>query len=95
MSLGGFPAQITILTLSDGEYKPNLEINLYSVHIADRWLPHKFFSDDQFKTAQIIYTNAYINSEVWGVVKKLNGKTYFTNVSNVKIVYPQKQDNAK
>ena len=94
-SLGGFPSKIKIYSVSKGEYKPNLEITLYSVHLAERQLPHDFFGDDQFKTAETIYTNAYINSEVWGMVKKLNGNTYFTNVNNVKVVYPKKQDNAK
>ena len=94
-SLGGFPTKMTILTLSEGEYKPNLEINLYSVHIADGRLPHGFFSDDRFKTAKTIYTNAYINSEVWGIIKPLKGKPYFTNLSNIKIVYPKNRNNAK
>ena len=94
-SLGGFPAKMTIFDVSKGEYKPNLEITLYSIHVADRRLPQGFFSDDQFKTAQIIYTNAYINSEVWGTVKPLKGKPYFTNISNMKVVYPKAQKNPK
>jgi RNA polymerase sigma factor (sigma-70 family) len=88
-SFGGFPTKMTIFTVSEGESKPRMEITLYSVHTADRRLPHDFFGDGQFKTAKIIYTNAYINSEVWGMVKKLNGKTYFTNLDNVKVVYPK------
>jgi hypothetical protein len=64
-SLGGFPAKMTFFAPSEGEYKPELEITMYAVQIADRRLPHGFFSDEPFKTAKIIYTNAYINSEVW------------------------------
>ena len=94
-SLGGFPAKMTIFAVSEGEYKPELEITLYAVHIADRRLPHGFFSDEQFKTAKNIYTNAYINSEIWGTITPVNGKPYFTNVSKVKVVFPNNYDNAK
>ncbi|HWY32687.1 MAG TPA: sigma-70 family RNA polymerase sigma factor [Candidatus Acidoferrum sp.] len=88
-SLGGFPAKMTIFTLSEGEYKPELQITLYAVHIADRRLPHGFFDDEQFKTAKILYTNAYLNSEVWGTIIPLKGKPYFTNMSKVKVVFPE------
>ena len=88
-SLGGFPAKMTISTISEGEYKPELEITLYAVHIPDRRLPHDFFSGEQFKTSKNIYTNAYINSEVWGTITPVNGKPYFTNLGNVKMVFPK------
>jgi RNA polymerase sigma factor (sigma-70 family) len=94
-SLGGFPAKMKLFSISKGGQKPDLEITLYSVHISDKLLPHDFFIADQFKTAKTIYTNAYINSEVWGTIKPLKGKPYFTNVSNLKIVYPKSQNNAK
>jgi RNA polymerase sigma factor (sigma-70 family) len=93
-SLGGFPAKMTMFAASSGEYKPDVEVTLYSVHLANKRLPHDFFSDGQFKTAKIIYTNAYTNSEIWGLIKPLKGKPYFTNLNNVKVVYPKKQDNA-
>jgi hypothetical protein len=94
-SLGGFPVKMTIFGVSEGEYKPELEITLYAVHMADRRLPHGFFSDEQFKTDKIIYTNAYINSEVWGTITPLIGKPYFANVSKVKVVFPNNCNNAK
>ena len=94
-SLGGFPARMTMFDATEGGFKPDLAITLYSVHLADRRLAHDFFSDNQFKTEKIIYTNAYINSEVWGTVNKLNGKSYYTNISHIKAVHPQNQPPAK
>ncbi len=94
-SFRGFPAKMTIFHVSEGEYKPELEITLYAVHIADTRLSHDFFSDEQFKTVETIYTNAYINSEVWGIITPAKGKPYFTNVTKVKVVFPKKQNNAK
>ena len=88
-SLGGFPAKIKIFDVSGDDSKPSLEITLYSIHIANAPLPDKFFNPDQFKTAKTIYTNAYINSEVWGVFKPVRGEPYFTNVSKLKIVFPK------
>ena len=93
--LGGFPLKMTTFSASGSEFTPNLEITLYSIHIASSRLPHDFFSDAQFKTAENIYTNAYINSEVWGMRIPLRGKPYFTNLSNVKVVYPEIQNNSK
>lgn len=88
-SMEGFPTKMTIFNMSKGEYKPELEITLYAVHIADKRLPHGFFNDDQFKTAKNIYTNTYINSEVWGTVTPIHGKPYFTNLTNIRRVFPK------
>jgi RNA polymerase sigma factor (sigma-70 family) len=94
-SLSGFPSRLVISRPFEEVLKPNLEIVLTKVRLAASQLPVDYFSADQFKTAKIIYTNAYTNSEVWGTIKPLKGNPYFTNVTNVKLVYPKKQDNAK
>jgi hypothetical protein len=69
-SLSGFPAAITISTLSNGELRPFLEITFSSVRLADHPLPKEFFSPSRFITANTVYTNVFSHDKFTSISPK-------------------------
>lgn len=82
-SLGGFPSRMLVFAHEDDGIRPAIEIILYSVHIPDKRLPSKFFSEAKLLNTAIAHTNYYVNGELlirdnngrWLSVSTKNGKT--------------------
>jgi hypothetical protein len=81
-SFGGFPCQMTFYDPTENGFTQLDEVAFYSIRIASKPLPPEFFNPDQFKTAEIIYTNTYSDDLIYGSVRGRGGQLYTVIYTN-------------